>query len=46
MNTLLARLWDDDLGLVVGAELIFIVTILVMGCVTCLVVLREVVLAG
>ncbi|REJ72563.1 MAG: hypothetical protein DWQ34_06945 [Planctomycetota bacterium] len=33
MNALLSRLWSDEAGFIVSAELVLIATILVIGCI-------------
>jgi hypothetical protein len=42
---LLRRLWDDDHGFILSTELLFLLTILVIGTVTALVALRQAVIA-
>lgn len=41
MKTTLLRLWHDDLGFVISSELIFIMTIVVIGLITGLVTVRD-----
>jgi hypothetical protein len=44
MSQLLRRLWADDHGVIIGTELLFILTTLVVGTVSALVALRQAVL--
>jgi len=41
MRKMFARLWNDDAGFIVSAELLFIATILLIGLVTGLVAVRN-----
>jgi hypothetical protein len=45
MSKLMLKLWNDDHGFVMHVELLFILTILVIGTVTALVALRQAVIA-
>jgi hypothetical protein len=39
------KLWNDDCGIIIQAELVFVLTILVIGTVTALVALRQAVIS-
>ena len=45
MRRLSVLLWQDDRGLILKTELIFVLTIVVIGCLTSLVALRQAVIA-
>ena len=42
---MLRNLWNDDFGLILKVELIFVLTIVVIGCLTSLVALRQAVIS-
>src|SRR5262249_42617914 len=45
VSSMLRNLWNDDCGIIVKVELIFVITILVIGCLTSLVALRQAVIS-
>jgi hypothetical protein len=45
MRQLMCRLWKDDCGALIATEWVFVVTILVLGAITGLVMVRQAVLA-
>ena len=45
MRRMMLNLWNDDLGLILKVELIFVLTIVVIGCLTSLVALRQAVIS-